>query len=105
MQESLKSCFCLIFSVTQFEMFLLVLLCLLAVVCNSTEHQDCSLNTCNVFDTFKKELEAIKNQILLQNESSLQFKKLERRLRSLEQTSAFYSLLFKNEITINFIVL
>lgn len=86
-------------------MDLLVLwMCFLAITATIADNEDCTLNTCHVLNTFKEELESIKRQILTHDED-VEYKKLERRLRSLEQTSTFYLSQFNNKIAINFIVI
>lgn len=82
------------------EIFALLLLCVQFV--SSTNEQECSLDACHVLNTFKEELRAIKRQIMGRDEDT-DFKNLERRLRSLEQTSrCFYHDLLIKERSIMF---
>lgn len=78
-------------------------LCLLAVSGTEENNRECTLDTCHAINSFRRELEAIKQQILGQEEDT-ELKKLERRLRSLEQTSRFYLSQFNNKIAINLCV-
>lgn len=79
-------------------------LCFLAVSANTEESsEECTLDICHAINAFRKELDVIKNKILTHDEDA-ELKKLERRLRSLEQTSRYYSSQFNNKTAINFYV-
>lgn len=76
---------------------LVLCLCFLTVSATVNE-KECSLNTCHALSTFREQLEAMKHQ-------EAAFKKLERRLRSLEQTSKSHLSQFNNKVAINWVVI
>lgn len=71
-------------------------LCFLTVSAG-VNREECTLSACHALSTFSAQLEAMKHQ-------EAAFKKLERRLRSLEQTSKSHLSQFNNKVAINWIV-
>lgn len=85
-------------------MRLFILFLYLSTVNASAKNEECSLNVCHTLNTFREELKLIEKQIL-GHEEDTEFKKLERRLRSLEQTSKSHPLQLNNKIVINFVII
>lgn len=85
------------------NIIIVLCLCLLAVSATEENSEECTIDTCHAINGFRKELDVIKNEILTHDEDA-ELKKLERRLRSLEQTSRFYLSQFNNKTAINFYV-
>lgn len=67
------------------------------------QDKDCTVDVCQILNSFKEELGTVKQQ-LPDHSENVELKKIERRLRSLEQTSTFYLSQFNNKTAINFVV-